>query len=303
MPEEVIPVDARTVPSAERPAPSFDGDGLVGAVGLTPVLRMMENLPFRDAVNLLSTNRAYLDNFELWRGLANIYQIPIPQDVKTAAGVRDVLKITVTRMMVEFRGELQHLTRETSTPELITSFLERAQRYSFLWSALVDRMIKLYGQEMKYHSEDVYSGTNIFRGVSQSLRRAYFEAIANRKNPDGTPSFGASLAQNQLNRAAYDGALGFTHDYGTPTSAYDYLVKVAARTNPNGKPEFEAEDAQNQLNRAAYDGALGFTHDRDTPTSAYDYLVKVAARTNPDGTTGPGAEDAKFWLERVKWPK
>ena len=144
MPEEANPVDAGAAPSAERPAPSFEGDGLVGTMGLTPVLRMMENLPFQDAVNLLSTNRAYRDNFELWRGLANIHQVPIPENITTAAGVRGVLKIAVTRMMVEFRGELQHLTQETYTPELITSFLERAQKYPFLWPELIKTFQEVY---------------------------------------------------------------------------------------------------------------------------------------------------------------
>ena len=296
MPEEANPVAEATAPSSERPAPSFDGDGLVGTVGLTPVLRMMENLPLQDAVNLLSTNRAYRDNFELWRGLANIHQVSIPENITTAAGVRGVLK----SMIEEFRGDLQHLTPETYTPELITSFLERAQRYPFLWPALVETLQEFYISMDSEHVavNDVIFGRFFFEGVSESLRRAYLEALLAQQYDNNKKE----MIQEKLIKAAagfyirHGVTLGFTPDRGTPTSSYDYLERIAGRTNPDGTPGLMAESAQFRLIEAAFHRKLGFTNDHGTPTSGYDYLVEVAARTNPDGTPGVGAEYAQIKL-------
>ena len=53
--------------------------------------------------------------------------------------------------------------------------------------------------------------------------------------------------QGILNDAARNGKLGFTHDRGIPTSAYDYLVEVAARRNPDGTPGVGVEDAKSLL--------------------------------------------------------
>ncbi len=279
---------------------------LIGNMAPDTIMMILKGLPFKEGWEFLSVDKTHHNDVDVWRVFASLHGIPVSKDAETAEQVRGEM---IEGMKNSLRTEIE--SAELITPELMTDLLQSAQEKPFLWETLITALQEKYENHEKYEDharlieliDEAYRGYKSFDGVSEGNRRAFLiaavermNAAVERVNSDGRLKSRAEHAQMCLNSVIFEKKLGFTHDRGTPNSAYDYCVRVAARRNPDGSPSADAEFGQENLNRAAYAGKLGFTQDRGTPNSGYDYLVRIAARRNPDGTPGLGAEHAQSRL-------
>lgn len=224
---------------------------LLGKMTADTMVHVLKYISFEEGWKFLNMNAAHHEDVDVWRSFARLHSIPVTKDADTAEKVRGDI-ISVENERKAFRIEIQSAAL---TPELMTRFLQTAYEKSFLWDALIDALIERLKTGYKYFSSNcqrvmnqmAYDGHGYFRDVPEFHCRTYLEAVAARRNPDGTLGLHAEYAQWCLNSSAYSGQLGFTGDRGTPTAGYDYLVKVAARRNPDGTPGLGAEYAKNLL--------------------------------------------------------
>lgn len=219
--------------------PEFAEDHLVGKLGMDPVINMLPDLSFEEAMNLLSANRAYRHALVLWKKMAVIHHATMDG----MNSVKDALDMIRSAVQETFRKEFFQIKLGIPRPEMMTSFLTRAQRSPFLWPVLLD---DLQTRESETHfNEDAVLGKGVFAEVPSSLRRACLEFVTEGKNPDGTPRVEAKDAQKRLIEAVICKRDMFAEL--SPEGRHHYLEYVAARKNHDGTPGLGAEETQELL--------------------------------------------------------
>ena len=154
------------------------------------------------------------NDVNVWSGFASLQGIPLTDSADAAKKVSEEI---IGESTNTFRTEIESVA--SMTPEFLTHLLQSAQEKPFLWNTLIDALQEKRGDpnpsRLILYAQEGYGP---FDEVSESHRRAYLIALAERTNPDGTPGVGAEHAQNTLNEAAYLRRFGFTPDRGTLTS-------------------------------------------------------------------------------------